>query len=45
MLAILFVQGMYVPTMADDPVDVIASSLKGGNWGVESYIDTHWSEL
>ena len=35
---------MYVPTMADDPVDVIVASLKGGNEGQESWIDTHWSE-
>ena len=43
----IFAQDMYVPTMADDPVDVIASSLtlKGGNSGDESRIDTHWSKL
>ena len=36
---------MYVPTMVDDPVDVIVSSLKGGNNGIASFIDTHWSEF
>ena len=36
---------MYVPTMADDPVDVILSSLKGGNDGNQEWIDTHWSKF
>lgn len=36
---------MYVPTMADDPIDVIVAGLKGGNCGYESWIDTHWSEF
>lgn len=36
---------MYVPTMDNDPVDVVLRNVTGGNCGVRDWKDTLWSKL